>query len=95
MLPFPEALGQKRGDALGGVSVCVLIGQLCELQALGPQRIVARCKLGKKRPEIVRGVDVKILGNGEFTKKLTIQANAFSAKAAEKIESLGGKAEVI
>ena len=38
---------------------------------------------------------VKILGNGEFTKKLTVQANAFSAKAAEKIESLGGKAEVI
>lgn len=38
---------------------------------------------------------VKILGNGELTKKLTVQANAFSAKAAEKIESLGGKAEVI
>ena len=38
---------------------------------------------------------VKILGNGEFTKKLTVQANAFSVKAAEKIESLGGKAEVI
>ena len=38
---------------------------------------------------------VKILGNGEFTKKLTVQANAFSAKAAEKIEALGGKAEVI
>ena len=38
---------------------------------------------------------VKILGNGELTKKLTVQANAFSAKAAEKIEALGGKAEVI
>ena len=38
---------------------------------------------------------VKILGNGELTKKLTVKANAFSAKAQEKIEALGGKAEVI
>lgn len=38
---------------------------------------------------------VKILGNGELTKKLTVQANAFSASAAAKIEELGGKAEVI
>lgn len=38
---------------------------------------------------------VKILGNGELTKSLTVQANAFSASAKEKIESLGGKAEVI
>ncbi len=38
---------------------------------------------------------VKILGNGELTKKLTVQANAFSAGAREKIEALGGKAEVI
>ena len=33
---------------------------------------------------------VKILGNGELTKKLTVKANAFSAKAQEKIEALGG-----
>ena len=38
---------------------------------------------------------VKILGNGELTKKLTVQANAFSAGAVDKIEALGGKAEVI
>ncbi len=38
---------------------------------------------------------VKILGIGELTKKLTVQANAFSASAKEKIEALGGKAEVI
>ena len=38
---------------------------------------------------------LKILGNGELTKKLTVQANAFSASAKEKIEALGGKAEVI
>ena len=38
---------------------------------------------------------VKILGNGELTKKLTVQVDAFSASAKEKIEALGGKAEVI
>ena len=38
---------------------------------------------------------VKILGNGELTKKLTVQANAFSASAKEKLEALGGNAEVI
>ncbi len=38
---------------------------------------------------------VKILGNGELTKKLTVKANAFSASAKEKIEALGGNAEVI
>ena len=38
---------------------------------------------------------VKILGHGELTKKLTVQANAFSAGAVAKIEALGGKAEVI
>ena len=38
---------------------------------------------------------VKILGNGELTKKLNVQANALSASAKEKIEALGGTAEVI
>ena len=38
---------------------------------------------------------VKILGNGEITKKLTVQANKFTASAKEKIEAAGGKAEVI
>lgn len=38
---------------------------------------------------------VKILGNGELTKKLTVQANAFSKSAVEKIDAVGGKAEVI
>jgi large subunit ribosomal protein L15 len=38
---------------------------------------------------------VKILGNGELTKKLTVKVNAFSASAKEKIEAAGGNAEVI
>ena len=38
---------------------------------------------------------VKILGNGELTKKLTVKVNACSAGAKEKIEALGGTVEVI
>ena len=38
---------------------------------------------------------IKILANGELTKKLTVKANAFSAAAKEKIEALGGTCEVI
>ncbi|MBP8714464.1 MAG: 50S ribosomal protein L15 [Lachnospiraceae bacterium] len=38
---------------------------------------------------------VKILGNGEITKKLNVKVNAYSASAKEKIEKLGGTAEVM
>ncbi|MBK5251361.1 MAG: 50S ribosomal protein L15 [Peptostreptococcaceae bacterium] len=38
---------------------------------------------------------VKILGNGEIEKKLTVKANQFTKSAQEKIEAAGGKAEVI
>jgi large subunit ribosomal protein L15 len=38
---------------------------------------------------------VKILGNGELTKKLDVRMNAFSAGAVEKIQALGGNAEVV
>ncbi|MBQ8203643.1 MAG: 50S ribosomal protein L15 [Clostridia bacterium] len=38
---------------------------------------------------------IKVLGNGKLTKKLTVNLNAFSAAATEKINAVGGKAEVI
>ena len=46
---------------------------------------------------IIKNADiaVKVLGNGKLTKKLTVNLNAFSASAAEKINAAGGKAEVI
>jgi len=46
---------------------------------------------------LVKNIDngVKILGDGELTKKLTVKAAAFSASAKEKIEKAGGKAEVM
>ena len=46
---------------------------------------------------LVKNIDngVKILGDGELTKNLTVKADAFSASAKEKIEKAGGKAEVM
>lgn len=46
---------------------------------------------------IIKKIDdgIKIMGNGELTKKLTVLANKFTAAAKEKIEAVGGKAEVI
>ena len=38
---------------------------------------------------------IKIMGNGELTKKLTVKASKFTASAKEKIEAVGGKAEVL
>ena len=42
-----------------------------------------------------KGNPLKVLGNGEIKKKLTVKANGFSKAAREKIEKAGGKAEVI
>ena len=53
----------------------------CDLLEKG---ILSKCEHG-----------VKILGNGSLTKKLTVRASAFSASAKEKIEAVGGKAEVV
>ena len=49
-----------------------------------------------KEAKIIRKTldGVKVLGNGELTKKLTVEAAKFTASAKEKIEALGGKAEV-
>lgn len=46
---------------------------------------------------LVRGKDkrIKILGDGSLSKSLIVKAHGFSAKAKEKIEALGGKAELI
>ena len=59
-------------------------GAVVDLEALIESGIVKNPKDG-----------VKILGNGEITKKLTVKANAFSESAKEKIEAIGGTAEVI
>ena len=59
-------------------------GAVVDAQALLESRILSKCQYG-----------VKILGNGEITKKLTVKASAFSESAKAKIEAAGGKAEVV
>ena len=53
-------------------------------EALLAKGILSKCEYG-----------YKVLGNGKVTKKVTVEASAFSASAKEAIEAAGGKAEVI
>ena len=59
-------------------------GAVVDTQALLDKRIIRKTLDG-----------VKVLGNGELTKSLTVKANIFSATAKEKIEAAGGKTEVV
>jgi large subunit ribosomal protein L15 len=59
-------------------------GAVVDIDALKAKGLVSNARDG-----------VKILGNGEITKKLTVKVNYFSASAKEKIEAAGGNAEVI
>ena len=59
-------------------------GAVINAETLLAEGILSKCEYG-----------VKILGNGSITKKLTVQASAFSASAKEKIEAAGGKVEVV
>ena len=66
-----------------------------ELNVFDDNTVVTPALLKEKRI-INKELDgVKVLGNGELEKKLTIQANKFSKSALEKIEKAGSKAEVI
>ena len=57
--------------------------------------VVVNAELLKAAGIIKKTMDgVKILGNGELTKKLTVEAAKFTESAKEKIEAVGGKAEV-
>ena len=59
-------------------------GAVVDAQALLEKGILSKCQYG-----------VKILGNGEISKKLTVEASAFSASAKEKIVAAGGKWKVV
>ncbi len=59
-------------------------GSIVDIEALKSKGLVSNPRDG-----------VKILGNGELSKKLTVKVNFFSQSAKEKIEAAGGKAEVI
>ena len=53
-------------------------------QVLLEKGIISKCPYG-----------LKVIGNGTLSKQLTVKAAAYSASAKEKIEALGGKAEVV
>ena len=63
---------------------CFEDGAVVNAQVLLDAGILSKCRYG-----------VKILGNGEITKKLTVCASAFSETAKQKIEAAGGKTEVV
>ena len=68
---------------------------LADLERFAAGSVVNEAALREARLVQGRGARIKILGDGELTKKLTVEAHAFSASASAKIESAGGKAVVI
>ena len=71
------------------------IVNVCDLNAFEDGAVINAEVLLEKRI-IRKALDgVKVLGRGELTKKVTVQAAIFSAGAKEKIESVGGKCEVV
>lgn len=68
---------------------------LWQLESFRSRSVVTEEKLLEAGIIKKAGLPLKILAKGEFTKSLTVKAAVFSAAAKEKIEALGGKAEVI
>lgn len=79
-VPFPEA---------------VVAINLADLERFDAGSTVNEAALRAARLVQGRDVRVKVLGDGELSKKLTVEAHAFSASASEKIEKAGGKAVVL
>ena len=65
---------------------------LSDLERFAAGTVVNEAALRAARLVQGRDVLIKVLGDGELTKKLTVEAHAFSASASEKIEKAGGKA---
>ncbi len=68
---------------------------LGDLNQFAPDTVVTLDLLKEHRLVRRNHVPVKILGDGEIDRALTVQANAFSKSAKEKIEAASGRAEVI
>lgn len=85
----------KRGFTNARFAKEFAIVNLKQLNELPEGTVVTPDLLVEKR--IVRHVrdGIKVLGKGDITVKLTVQAHAFSSSAKEKIEAVGGTAEVI
>lgn len=90
---------QRRIPKRGFVNIFakdIAIVNLCDLEErFENNSVVDEASLREKGLLKGRPDGVKVLGGGELTKKLTVKANAFSEGAKNKIESVGGKTEVI
>ena len=84
-MPF-EQFGRTRTQP---VNLSDLEARFDDGASIGPEELTANGLATRK------GVPVKILGDGELSKKLTISAHGFSKSAREKIESAGGVANVL
>jgi len=97
-MPLQRRLPRLKGSARGPqgparpkVYAPVNVGQLADLQgdAFGPEELRVAGLVGK------RGTLVKVLGQGEVARAVTVRAHAFSETAKEKIEAAGGSVEVL
>ena len=84
----------KRGFCNMAFSKDYQIVNLCDLDRFEDGSVVTAKELCEKGLIRKESEPVKILGLGEITNKLTVKADKFSKSAAEKIEAVGGKAEV-
>jgi large subunit ribosomal protein L15 len=97
-MPLQRRLPRLKGEARGRHTVArpvlyaaVNLGQLGDLSGdtIGPEELRS-AGLVRKKAELV-----KILGDGEIGRSVTVRAHAFSKSAREKIEAAGGSAEVL
>jgi large subunit ribosomal protein L15 len=97
-MPLQRRLPRLKGEARGRHTVvrptlyaAVNLGQLGDLSddTIGPEELRA-AGLVRKKAELV-----KILGDGEIVRAVTVRAHAFSGSARAKIEAAGGNAEVL
>ena len=91
---LPRLKGMARGPhtpARPTVYAPINVGELARLSAdeIGVEELRVAGLVGKKE------VPVKILGDGEIERAVTVRAHAFSKKAREKIEAAGGNVEVL
>lgn len=98
-MPLQRRLPRLKGSARGPqgparpkVYAPVNVGQLGDANGdtFGPEELVAAGLVGKKK-----GLLVKVLGQGEVSRAVTVRAHAFSGTAREKIEAAGGSVEVL
>ena len=97
-MPLQRRLPRLKGEARGRHTVArptlyapVNLGQLGDISGdtIGPEELRA-AGLVRKKAELV-----KILGEGEIGRSVTVRAHAFSGSARQKIEAAGGNAEVL